>query len=101
MGRTIRNHKRIAGAVTLACTILAVAALAAPRGKRGGGERLWLSHFVGDQVVVTFVVPPPEMGRAVKAQLMDAETPGVVLKLGKEEIFFSFANIVSVEPARQ
>lgn len=101
MAGIVKRHKRIAVAVTLACTVLAVAALAAPRGGRGGEGRLWLSHFVGDQVVVTFAVPPPDMGRAVRAQLMDAETPGVVLKLGKEEIFFSFANIISVEPARR
>ena len=100
MGRIIRNHKRIAAGVTLACTILAVAALAAPKRERGG-ERLWLSHFVGDHVVVTFAVPPPDMARAVKARLMDADTPGVVLKLGRDEIFFSFAGIVSVEPVRQ
>jgi len=62
---------------------------------------LWLSHFVGDEVVVTFAVSPSDMGRAVKARLMDAETPGIVLKLGAEEIFFSFANIISVEPVRK
>ena len=102
MRRIIRHHKTVAGAVSLfACTILAVAALGAPRAARGGGARLWPSHFGGDHVVVTFAVPPPGMGRAVKAQLMDAETPGVVLKLGNEEIFFAFANTISVEPVRQ
>ena len=60
---------------------------------------LWLSHFLGDEVVVTFVSPPPDMGRAVKAKLMDAEAPGIVLQFGREEIFFSFANIISVEPS--
>lgn len=60
---------------------------------------LWLSHFLGDEVVVTFISPPPDRGRAVKARLMDAEAPGIVLQFGREEIFFSYANIISVEPS--
>jgi hypothetical protein len=67
--------------------------------ERQAPTALWLSHFVGDDVVVTFISPPPGMGRAVKARLMDAEAPGIVLQLGREEIFFSFANIISVEPS--
>jgi hypothetical protein len=102
MGRIIKNHKTATGAaMLLACTFLALAAWAAPRAERVGTGQLWLSHFVGDQVVVTFTTPPPNMRQTVKAQLMDAEVPGIVLKLGRDEIFFPFANIAAVEPARK
>ncbi|MGD9160460.1 MAG: hypothetical protein PVG39_18735 [Desulfobacteraceae bacterium] len=59
---------------------------------------LWLSHFVGDEVIVVFISPPPDMTKSIKAKLMDAECSGIVLKLGNDEIFFSYANIISVEP---
>jgi hypothetical protein len=99
MGRIIGSHRNAIGAALLLAGVLcAVAAWAAPKPTRSEPGKLWLSHFVGDQVIVTFATPPPNMRQAVKAQLMDAEVPGIVLKLGREEIFFSFANIVSVEP---
>lgn len=60
---------------------------------------LWLTHHVGDQVIVSFIKAPPDMGQSVKAKLMDAETPGIVLQFGREEIFFAFSNIISVERA--
>ncbi len=58
----------------------------------------WIAHFVGDEVIVTFIAPPPDMSKSVKAMLMDAECAGIVLKLGTDEIFFSYANIISIEP---
>lgn len=61
----------------------------------------WLSHFVGDEVIVTFISAPPGMSRTVRALLMDAEHPGIVLKISVKEIFFSYDNIISVEPALQ
>jgi hypothetical protein len=102
MKHMIHTRETTPAAATLGvCLLLAAAAWAVPREGRDGGRDLWLAHFAGDDVVVTFVVPPPAMERAVRARLMDAEAPGVVLKLGGEEIFFSFANIISVEPARE
>ena len=99
--RTLRNTKWAGVAAT---AVLAVALVVTAYGgkisigKKSGG--LWLSHFLGDEVIVTFLTAPPEMGRSVKARLMDAEIPGVVLELGKEEIFFPYANISSIEPAQ-
>ncbi len=87
-----------AGAVGL---MLVAAVYAAPSQARQDTGDLWLSHFVGDEVVVTFVAAPPNMGRTAEATLMDAEAPGIVLRFGKEEIFFSFSNIISVEPSRK
>ena len=50
---------------------------------------------------MSFIKAPPDMGQSVKAKLMDAETPGIVLQFGREEIFFAFSNIISVERARR
>ena len=63
-----------------------------------GSSGLWLSHFLGEQVNVYFISPVPDIGRTLNAKLMDVEYPGIVLKIGDEEIFFSYANIISVEP---
>lgn len=79
-------------------TTMVIVAWAVP--KADTAQQPWLSHFVGDPVVVTFITAPTDMSRTTKAVLMDAETAGIVLRFGKEEIFFSFANIMTVEPAR-
>lgn len=101
------SKKNWIGTVVLMCVgaIFVIQALADPKyGVQKSPENssdLWLSHSLGDEVVVTFVAAPLDMGRTVRAKLMDAEAPGIVLQLGKEEIFFSFANIISVQPARK
>lgn len=71
-------------------------AMSASHGKQG--NPLWLSHFVSKEVIVTFIAASPYMSRTVKALLMDAEYPGIVLKISGSEIFFSYSNIISVEP---
>lgn len=94
-----RKSKLWAALVTVVLVaVLAVMVWAAPSQERS--QRPWLSHFVGDEVVVTFITAPPQVSRSTKAVLMDAETSGVVLRFGKEEIFFTFANIMTVEPVR-
>ncbi len=97
--KAMAKNGRCVAAVVLIGMVLGVVALAAPRSGRSEHGGLWLSHCVGNQVTVTFTVAPPDMARTVTAKLMDAETPGIVLKLGKDEIFFSYANIICVEPA--
>ena len=64
-------------------------------------QRPWLSHFLGDKVIVTFITAPPDMARSAEAVLMDAGMSGIVLKFGREEVFFSFANIMTVEPKQR
>jgi hypothetical protein len=92
------NRNLVAAILVCLCVLAALAAWAAPQ--PAPVQRSWLSHFVGDPVVVTFITAPPDMGRATRAVLTDAEAAGIVLRFGKEEIFFSFANIISVEPVR-
>ena len=98
MMRMLYRNRWSIVAVGVFSLVLVAAVYAAPRSAEQDTGKLWLSHFVGDQVVVTFLTAPPNMGKAVKARLMDAEIPGIVLQFGKEEIFFSFSNISSVEP---
>lgn len=78
--------------------IAVVSSVAVNRSQGKQANSLWLSHFVSSEVIVTFMAAPPGMSRSVKALLMDAELPGIVLKIGGNEIFFSYANVISVEP---
>ena len=78
---------------------LLIGPLASGQSGRKLSGRLWLSSFVGNEVVVVFRSAPPDMDQTVKAQLLHAEYPGVVLKFGNEEIFFSYSNVISIEPA--
>lgn len=61
----------------------------------------WLSKLVRDEVVVIFVSAPPGIGHVLKARLMEVGNAGIVLNFGKDEAFFSYANIISTEPAPQ
>ncbi len=87
--------------LTLVISAYAVSADAVPCYTRKDSGDTWLSHFLGNEVVVTFVVAPLEMERSVIARLMGAETAGIVLVFGTSEIFFSYGNIISVEPLEQ
>jgi hypothetical protein len=79
--------------------ILVIGTFAVAESGKKISSDLWLSHFVGDEVVVTFISALPGIERTVKAKLMDAEIPGIVLKFGKDETFFSYSYIIAVEPA--
>lgn len=81
--------------------VWAATSYAAAKPAKADTSKLWLSHFLGNQVIVTFITAPPKGRRVVKARLMDAEVPGVVLGFGKEEIFFPYSNIISIEPASE
>jgi len=94
-----KSGRVVIAVIALAGVILAMGAFATARSAKRSSADLWLSHFVGGPVVVTFISAPPDMEQIVKATLMDAEAPGIVLRFPrKRERFFSYANIISVEP---
>ncbi|NNG01613.1 MAG: hypothetical protein HKM93_19650 [Desulfobacteraceae bacterium] len=101
--KMISKKDRI-GIIVLVCFIGVMFVIQALADQKYGVQKitedssgLWLSHIVGDEVIVTFISAPRDMGKTVKARLMDAEVPGIVLQFEKEEIFFSFSNIISVQ----
>lgn len=59
----------------------------------------WLSRLVRDDVVVVFISPPPGIGYEIKARLMGVGNAGIILNFGRDEAFFSYGNIISIEPA--
>ncbi len=87
--------------LALVISAYVVSADAVPRYTMKDTGDPWLSHFLGNEVVVTFAVAPLEMDRSVIARLMGAENAGIVLEFGTSEIFFSYGNIISVEPLEQ
>jgi hypothetical protein len=61
--------------------------------------RYWLSQFEGGPVVVTFAEAPAGKHQVTECRLLVAESAGLVLRFPKEtDKFFSYANIVSVDP---
>ena len=98
--RTLRkNGIPLIVLVVVVVVAVALVAYGATSSERRSPSDTWLSHFVGDEVVVTFISAPPDMGKTIKSKLMDAESAGIVLKIEDQEIFFTFANIIAVEPS--
>lgn len=94
-----KSGRAVIAAIVLAAVMLAMCAFATAGSAKKNSADLWLSHFVGGPVAVTFISAPPDMERIVKARLVEAETAGIVLRIPrKRERFFSYANIISVEP---
>lgn len=98
MRKLRKNAKPLIPLLVVVAVFVALIANGATSSQKHKTGDLWLSHFVGDEVIVTFISAPPDMGKSAKAKLMDAESAGVVLKFEEKEIFFTFANIIAVEP---
>lgn len=73
--------------------------IGATHGAESSRAESWLSSLEGKDVVVVFIVAPPDIGKELKARLTYAEVSGVVLKFGNDHTFFSHANIMSIERA--
>lgn len=93
--------KPMIAAIGLIAIVVTLIFLSGTSSGRQPSNALWLSNFVGDEVVVTFINAPPGIEQETKGTLMDAELPGIVLKLGKDETFFSYSNIICVEPSHK
>jgi len=59
----------------------------------------WLSQYEGKIIQVTFNSVPPGKGQIEKVRLVTVEPTGIVVKYeGPNAIFYTFSNIIAVDP---
>ncbi len=94
-----RTGKFLFGVIGFTVIVAVLAALAGPMYAESSARQPWLSQFERGPVSVTFISALPGKDRTVEARLISVESFGVVLRLQSErDKFFSYANIVSIDP---
>ena len=98
--RTIQNHYK---AITICSLLVGLIFLAGLLIKPTQAYQMngshWLDQFEGKIIVITFITNPPGKQHTERARLDSVDSMGIVVKSeGLNPIFYTFANIISIDP---
>ena len=99
--KTIRNHyKTVTIFSALICLIfLAGLSIKPTQANQVRFSSNWLNQYEGKIIQVTFNSVPPGKNQIEKVRLVSVESTGIVVKYeGPNAIFYTFSNIIAVDP---
>jgi hypothetical protein len=98
--RTIRNHYKIFAIISaVICLILFAGLSIKPTQAQIRTATNWLNQYEGKIIQVTFNSVPPGKDQIEKVRLVSVESTGIVVKYeGPNAIFYTFSNIIAVDP---